>query len=197
MLQAMTHSYAVKVLDLICAPPTDNPYGHLKEGLLRMYALTDYAGFEAISSLSLSGDMLPSTLMLKMLALLPAGHNACFFLQGAFLKSLPDDVRGPLVNTRTTDPLSLALCADEIYQSRVSAASTLNHISSTPVECPVLAVCSPSVFCSCSNRSPTPGPRHHHPSAPSSTSRCSDSPGLCWYHRNHAEQAHKCRSPCS
>ena len=65
-----------------------------------MYALTDYARFEAISSLPLSGDMLPSALMSKMLDLLPAHHQACFFLLGSFFKRLPSDVRAHLVHIR-------------------------------------------------------------------------------------------------
>ena len=79
VVQAMSQSDAVKVLDLISPPPAD-PYRHIKERLLKMYTLTDYARYEAISSLPLSGDMLPSALMSKMLALLPADHQACFFL---------------------------------------------------------------------------------------------------------------------
>ena len=82
-----------------------------------MYALTDYARCEAISSLPLSGDMLPSVLKSKMLTLLPADHQTCFFLRGAFLKHLPPDVRAHLVDDRTSDSLSLALCVDKIYQS--------------------------------------------------------------------------------
>ena len=66
----MSQSDAVKVLDLIRALPATDPYQHLRDPLLRMYALTDYARFEDISSLPLSGDMLPSALMSKMLALL-------------------------------------------------------------------------------------------------------------------------------
>ena len=101
VVQAMSQSDAVKVLDLIRAPPADNAYGHPKDHLLRMYILTDYARYEAISSMPLSGDMLPSALMLKMLTLLPANHQACFFLGGAFLMHLPPDVRAHLVHDRT------------------------------------------------------------------------------------------------
>ena len=63
MVQSMSQSDAVKELDIIQAPSADDPYGHLKDHLLQMYALTDYARYEAISSLPLSGDMLPSALM--------------------------------------------------------------------------------------------------------------------------------------
>ena len=41
----------------------------------------------------------------------------CFFLQAAFLKRLPADVRSHLVQNRTSsNPLTLALCADEISE---------------------------------------------------------------------------------
>ena len=116
VVQAMSQSDTVKVLDLIRAPPA-NPYRHIKEFLLKMCALTNYTRYEAISSLPLSGDMLPSGLMLKMLALLPADDQASFFLCGAFLKCLPPDVRAHLVHNWTSDSLSLALHAHKIYQS--------------------------------------------------------------------------------
>ena len=79
VMQAMSQSDTVKVLDLIRAPPATNPYQHLKDCLLRMYALTDYAHFKAVSNVPLSGDLLPSALMLRMLTLLPADYQACFF----------------------------------------------------------------------------------------------------------------------
>ena len=41
VVQSMSQQDAFKVLDLIRAPPRDDPYGHLKSGLLLMYNLTD------------------------------------------------------------------------------------------------------------------------------------------------------------
>ena len=78
--------------------------------------------------------MKPSTpLMSRMLWFLPARHASCFFLQTAFLKCLPADIRAHLVQDRTSDPLTLTLHADKIFQSRVSSTSALNHVSSTLV----------------------------------------------------------------
>ena len=196
-VQAMSQSDAVKVLDLIRDSLTDNPYGHLKDILLRMYALTDYALYEANSSLPLYGDMLPSDLMSKLLALLPADHQACFLLHGAFLKRLPSDARAHLVHDQTSDPLSWALRADKIYQSQVSSASVVNYVSSAPEECPVLTVRAPPASPSCSQRSPTPGPCTHCSQTPSSASPCSNLPSLCCYHRNHTDQAQKCHALCT
>ena len=60
------------------------------------------------------------------------------------------------MHDKISDPLTLALLADEVYQSRVS--STINHVSSASVlgdEYPVLAIRAPSSHAQCS---PTPGP---------------------------------------
>ena len=75
--------------------------------------------------------MKPSKLMSNMLALLPLDHKLCFFLRGAFLKRLPADIRAHLLRDDFSDPITLALKADEIYQSRVSS-SPVYAVSSTP-----------------------------------------------------------------
>ena len=41
VVQSMSQQDAVKVLDLIRAPPRDDPYSHLKSCLLLMYGLMD------------------------------------------------------------------------------------------------------------------------------------------------------------
>ena len=124
-----------------------------------MYALTDYA--------YLSQDMLPSALMSKMLSLCyRLDMMLVSFLCGAFLKCFPADVRSHLVHYSTSDPLSLALRADEIHQSQVFSASAVNHVHSAPEDCPVLAVRAPPISHDHSQPSPTPGPRQCHPSAP-------------------------------
>ena len=115
VVQSMSQNDAVKALDLILASPHDDPYCHPQNRLFRMYGVTDYAGCEAITSLSFSGDMLPSALMSKMLSLLPSGDKACFFLHGAFLKSLPADVQSHLIHDRTSDHLfrKLSIAIDQ------------------------------------------------------------------------------------
>ena len=128
-VSAFNQETANQVLDLIKAPPVEGPYEALKRRLLKLFALDDFQRYEAISSLPLSGDMKPSKLMSNMLALLPVGHKPCFFLRGAFLKRLPADVRAHLLRDDFSDPISLALKADEIYQSRIASASTVFSVS--------------------------------------------------------------------
>ena len=186
-ISAFNRETAVQVLDLIRSPPAD-PYEALKARLLQLYGLDDFQRYEAICSLPLSGDIKPSKLMTNMLALLPEDHKPCFFLRGAFLKRLPADVRAHLVRDSISDPVALALKADEIYQSRTSSQPVFAVSDHTfPEDLPVNAVRSSS---NRPRRSVTP-----HASARSSTR--SDSPSLCWYHRNHGSNAQKCKPPCS
>ena len=77
VMQNMSQNNAVKVLDLIPTPPHNNPHGHLKNFLLRIYGLTEYVLLEAISSLPFSGDMLPSALMSKMLSTRRCSISPC------------------------------------------------------------------------------------------------------------------------
>ena len=163
---------ANQVLDLIKSPPSSEPYEALKQRLLRLFALDDFQRYEAISSLPLSGDMKPSKLMSSMLALLPVGHKPCFFLLGAFLKRLPADVRAHLLRDDFSDPISLALKADKIYQSRVASNTVRSSGSSKP------------------RRSATPHAGNRQDNR-------SQSPSMCYYHRTWASQAKKCRAPCS
>ena len=54
---------ANQVLDLIKSPPSTEPYGALKNRLLKLFALDDFQRYQVISNLPLSGDMKPSKLM--------------------------------------------------------------------------------------------------------------------------------------
>ena len=187
-VSAFNQDTANQVLDLIKSPPAADPYGALKNRLLKLFALDDYQRYEAISNLPLSGDMKPSKLMSNMLALLPSGHEPCFFLKGAFLKRLPADIRAHLIRDDFSDPISFALKADEIYKSRVSS-SQVYSVSSTPEE--ELSI--NAVRRSVPNRSRRSATPH---SSSRQTSR-SQSPTLCYYHRAWGSRAKKCRAPCS
>ena len=184
-VSSFSQETANQVLDLIKNPPSSDPYKALKSRLLRLFALDDYQRYEAISNLPLSGNMKPSKLMSNMLALLPLGHKPCFFLRGAFLKRLPADDSVHLLRDDFSDPIDLALKADEIYQSRVSS-STVYTVSSTPEDV-VNAVRS----------SPTNRPRRSATPHSSSRDSRSSSPSLCYYHRTWGTKAKKCRAPCS
>ena len=76
---------ASQILNLIHAPPAEDPNGVLREHLITLYMLNDYQGFKALVSLPLSGDQKPSHLMNRMLAFLPDDYKPDFILRGLFL----------------------------------------------------------------------------------------------------------------
>ena len=78
-----------QILDMIRAPPAGDLYGVLRERLITLYKLNDYQGFEALVSLPLSGDQIPSHLMNRMLALLPDDYKPDFILRGGFSNASP------------------------------------------------------------------------------------------------------------
>ena len=79
----MTQEVTVKVRNLIRNPNDDDPYQTFKDQLLRMFALNNYAHAEAIANLPLTSNMQPSTLMYRMLGLLPSS----LFLPSPFFNS--------------------------------------------------------------------------------------------------------------
>ena len=179
---------ANQVLDLIKSPPATDPYEALKNRLLKLFALDDFQRYEAISNLPLFGDMKPSKLMSNMLALLPVGHKPCFFLKGAFLKRLPADICAHLLRDDFSDPISFALKADKIYQSRVPSSHVYAVSSTTEDQQSINPV-----------RSSVPN-RPRCSAAPHASSRQdsrSQSPTMCYYHCSWGSQAKKCRAPCS
>ena len=86
-----------------------------------LYSLNDYQRFEALVSFPLSGDQKPSHLMNRMLALLPDDYKPDFIPGGLFLRCLPIKVRSHLLQEKISDPNTLALKADKLFQSRVSS----------------------------------------------------------------------------
>ena len=190
---ALPQDVAGQVLDLIRAPPRDDHYLVLRTRLVRLFNLNEYQRFEALVSLSLSGDQKPSYLMNRMLALYPDDVKPDFVFRGLFLRRLPVEMRAHLLRESIDDPIEMALKADELHQNRVSSAAA-NILASSPDDALVNTVTNhprvPPRSSAVSNpqckRSPTPAS-----SARSSTS------GFCWYHVKHAEAATNCREPCS
>ena len=121
VIQAMSQTEVVKVLDLVQSPPPLEPYVTLKNRLLSLYAMTEYTRYEALIGLPMTGDMLPSALMSKMLSLLPLDTKPCWIFRSIFLHRLPADIRVHLVDDSTKDCLQWAMRADRLVKSRLCA----------------------------------------------------------------------------
>ena len=92
----------------------------LQPEILMKFSKREYQHFKALVSLTLSGDQKPWHLMNRMLALLPDDYKPDFILRGLFLWRLPINVHSHLLREKVSDPCSLALKANKLYQSRIS-----------------------------------------------------------------------------
>ena len=192
VVAVLPQEVASQILDLIRAPPAGDPYGVLRECLIKLYMLKNYQRFEALVSLPFSGDQKPSHMMNRMLTLISDNYKPDFILRGLFLQQIPMDVRSHLLSKKVSDPRALALKADELLTSllnllsedlQVNLVSFCTRRSPVFVKSPSLSMKPPSL----SKRSPTPA----------LTSRSPTLSGLCWIHKKHAEKANNCRKPCS
>ncbi len=167
------------------------PYDDLKLRLLgsytqpkwnRMYHLIHHAGL---------GDMRPSHLMAKMLSLLSPGTDPDEGVLGLYLDRLPVDMRATLSLTDYVDPRQLAADADLIWDAR----------SSVPVAAaPLAAIQRPPSRSPSRPQQPQQRDRRRRGAAPAAARAApstSPSDGLCYYHASYAENAHRCRPPCS
>ena len=110
--------------------------------------------------------------------------NISFILCGLFLHPLPIQVRSHLLQEKISDPPTLALKADELFQSRIS--SSVNLLAGQLEDVQVNAVATRTRPSPSSKRSPTPA----------LSSRSPSSPGSCWYHKKHGDKAQNCWKPC-
>ena len=133
------------------------------------------------------GDLRPSQLMTKMLALLSPGTAPCELLLGLFMEKMPPEIRSGVALKDYEDPRDLAADADLLWDSKMAAqASGLNAVD-RPADC-MAAV---QVHARSNNRRP----QWQRAQRPQNDGATNDS--LCYYHRNWGKDAHKCRQPCS
>ena len=148
---SLPQDVAAHILDLIRAPPAGKPYKVLKDRLTTLYSLNNYQRFVALVSLPLTGNQKPSHLML---ALLPDDYKPNFILRGLFLCCLPIKVHSHLLKEKISDPCSLALKADKLFQSRIS--SPVNLLAGQLEDVQLKAVATRTRPSPPSKQSPTP-----------------------------------------
>ena len=107
----------------------DDPYNALKDRLLGGFKITRWARMSQLIHHPGLGDLRPSQLMSKMLALLSPGTAACEILMGLFMEKMPAEIRNGVALKDYDDPPVLAADADLIWDSKVAAqASNLNVV---------------------------------------------------------------------
>ena len=172
VVAALDQATAKRLIDLLKAPPGNDKYTAIKARLTRTFGLAEYERSNRLLDMPELGDDKPSVLMDNMLALLD-DHEPCFLFRGVFLRRLPEDIRGPLIDSKEKDCRKLAAKADNLWLARQQASTN------------TVAKSAPSSKSSSASSSKS-----------SSALKKSDT-GLCFYHRKFGADAQKCQHPCS
>lgn len=186
VVTALPEDVASRVVDFLASPPTDNKYTELKTRLLSTYTLSEYERAGQLLDQHNLGDGKPSALMDKMLSLL-GDHDPCFLFRSLFLRSLPAEIRGPLLHSKTIDCRQLALEADTLWNARVDTNS---------VEAPDINATVRNKQATVMRPRGRPRPRGlTFPAFKDSWQQQTGGP--CVFHAYYGTQARNCTEPCS
>ena len=167
----------------------DDPYGALKDRLLSGFKVTRWARMSQLIHHPGLGDLRPSQLMTKMLALLSPGTAPCELLLGLFMEKMPPEIRNGVALKDYDDPRVLAADADLIWDSKMAAqTSGLNAVNRCGLSDCMAAV-------QVNTKGNNKRQRRQKPQRPPYDEATSN--GLCYYHHSWGKDAHKCRQPCS
>ncbi len=163
----------------------DDPYNALKDRLLKGFKVTRWARMSQIIHHPGLGDLRPSQLMTKMLALLSPGTAPCELLLGLFMEKMPPEIRSGVALKDYEDPRDLAADADLLWDSKMAAQASGVHAVDRLADCMAAVQVRPK------------GNGKRPQKQKGQRSDDSSSGDLCYYHRNWGKDAHKCRQPCS
>ena len=164
----------------------DDPYGALKDRLLKGFKITRWARMSQIIHHPGLGDLRPSQLMNKMMALLSPGTVPGELFMGLFMEKMPPEIRSGVALKDYEDPRELAADADLLWDSKMAAQASGVHAIDRLADCCMAAV-------QARPKGNAKRPQRQRNQRPDDAS-ISD---LCYYHRNWGKEAHKCRQPCS
>lgn len=197
--------------DLLIAPPPSDAYDNIKNAILRRTTDSESSRLHQLLNTEELGDRRPSQLLHRMRQMLgerpTEGHSA--LLRELFLQRLPLNMRIILAAAGDVSLDKLAEMADRMAEHVLPAVSSVaspsSATSTTEERLQYLTDAVHALQLSHQNR-PRPASRsasRRRSSARSRSGRLRSPPAsarpadLCWYHRTYAENARRCRSPCS
>jgi len=198
------------VMDVITAPPDEDPYLTIKARLLSSHELTGYQRIEQLMAMDNLGSRRPSELLAHMLEVCPAGEERSMFFAYLFLHRLPQDLRIMLGDDDHQEVHVLARKADRlwaIHGHRMHGG--VAAVQNDQVEPAVNALrgggnggrgrrgapARRGGQSSSKAHLPPKGAATAGSTAPAALAR--ESAGLCYYHWHFGDQAVKCESPCT
>jgi hypothetical protein len=211
VLSALSKDSLRLIMDIITAPPEDDPYTELKNRLLSSHQLTDYQRIEKLLSMESLGDRKPSEMLAHMLEMCPPGEEKTKFFAFHYLHRLPQELRIMLGDDDHQDVQTLASKADRLWALHGhrlhGGVSAVQQAAQEPLVNAVRGGSGGSGASGGSKRGQRGGrggTRTHLPpksaaaagsTAPAALAR--ESAGLCYFHWHFGEKALKCEAPCS
>ena len=174
VVTCLTEDVAERVMRTLSNPPLKEKYAALKAHLLQEYTLSESERAAALLDMPGLGDMKPSHLLTKMLALLPdkEAEQPGIIFRELFLRQLPADVRAHLTDKAHLSLEQLAGEADRFFTSAGQRVATVRAVTARPPPAPAKA------------------------SAAAAATKPAAGKVLCFFHFKYGDRARKCRLPC-
>ena len=186
IVSALDENSAERVLDILEDPPSADKYNTLKARLLNSFKLSPKDKAAQILDLNGLGDMKPSALADKILALASredVNAKTNFLIREIFLRQLPAAVRGHVENkTDVQDLRELAKIADA-HIPALGACSAATASRGEDVDYVNAAKQQQQRGYAFKPRKPAPSQQEEAP--------------LCFYHKRFGDKANKCTMPCT
>ena len=187
------------VRDLVCnSAAMDDPYTELKRRLTGAYGKSPWQLAAELLDHPDLGDLRPSVLMARMLALLPQGEKAHILFLTIFKRKLPVAWQEQLASNTTTDHRELAAAADQIWAARArhvvvaAAPATPRQPSPSRARSPDRDRGRNNNNYNRRGRGATPGRRDGRNNQP-----YVDGSSICYFHHTYGGQARSCKPPCN
>jgi hypothetical protein len=203
---ALPEAVVRTVADLLRGQPPADAFTLLRNRLLISHTLTEMQRLDELVALDNYSGRKPSDVLAELSQFCPAGDLGSRLFRLLFLRQLPPDLRVLLAEDVDTPLLALAARGDQLWShSLQQKGHTVAAVAATATTeekygqagVPVAAVAHlpsrgrPDPVAA---RTVVPGTAAPDPS-PSDLARASS--GLCFFHWQFAERAHKCNPPCT
>jgi hypothetical protein len=199
------------VEDILCDPPAEGKYEHLKNALIKRLSSTKEQQVRRLLNDEELGDRKPSAFLRHLRSLAGADLKDSSIIRELWMRRLPTEVQRILITQKDLDIDKVAEIADAIVEApstklvaEVNATATTSSGRTEPDLAYVMKCLNElsnkvdKLFqrgqgARSRSRSQRPGfsSRSH------STSSAPGQPKLCWYHDKFGNNATKCRTPCS
>lgn len=169
-VSALDQNTAVRVLDILEHPPTDNKYEALKQRLIGSFSLSRAEKAKKLLQMPPQPDRKPTEILDEFLSILGSDyHPDCLFFEQLFRNQLAPELQLQLASAVFSDPRAFAEKADQLWAARGR-----------------------SEICAIGNSFLRDKTRKHF----SSRQPPHTDSGLCYYHQVFGDKAKKCRPPC-